>query len=237
MTDKQILETKLTSAAKEALDEVIESYKQEVLIEASRHAQSVTGEIREISVTDLVESLKRKTKHSANQRYIASHVAAQIYIALGASLGVIAGFIEINRLQFSNPLDVLSLLFIATGVIFPFFYERFLPNFFLERKSDKKSMEGQAILVSIWRDLELATRLTLASKVGESQTKNLSTLEMLSSLIKLGIISTRDRQAYRNMLALRNKIVHQGYEPSLEEIRSAQKRGALLLAKLYHVRS
>ena len=62
------LESKLTPAAKEVLIEMVEDYRLQLLKEANKSASDITGEVREISVRDLLETLQKLESPKTNKR-------------------------------------------------------------------------------------------------------------------------------------------------------------------------
>src|SRR2546426_664392 len=51
------LRDKLTPAAQEALNELVEDYRNQVVLSAAENASRLTGEVREISVSDLLGAM------------------------------------------------------------------------------------------------------------------------------------------------------------------------------------
>ena len=220
MTQQQI-EQKLTPAARQALDELLEDYKRQILRGAEDSASRLTGEFREISLHDIVASLNKTRirpllleSKSKTERLLTIYVWTGLIIAgSGFSFFFFKDIFYAASLQERIPL-LLGLTGISLSAI----------AFIALRLKRERSLalSGQTLLrsevfdyiglyISKWRDLEIGLRDLAALHLGESSAKEPISV-LLDKLSNKAILSIDDRNRFRKLLDLRNQILHKDFQ-------------------------
>jgi len=212
------LEGKLTPAAKEAIDELMDEYRSQILIGARASANQL-GEVREISLHDVLVSLNRVQLRARRPSNNVLYRLAAIYLVLGLLFGAggLVGFVYPRLVQGVTLREQLPLMLSVVGLLvaaLSYTYLQFASaRYFglpVPSSPDKSgSIEGTATYLSHWRDLELALREAAATRMGESAA-SAPISALLNRLLHYGLFSDADAHRVRDLLSLRNGIVHEG---------------------------
>lgn len=215
MTQQQI-EQKLTPAARQALEELLEDYKRQILRGAEDSASRLTGEFREISLHDIVASLNKTGIRPLLQSK--SNVERILTIYLWTGL-IIAGagfsFFFFKDILYSASLEErIPLIFGVSGLFFSaiaFIVLRLKRGRLLALRTQtlvrSESSDYIGLYISKWRDLEIGLRDLAALHLGESSAKEPISV-LLDKLSNKAILSIDDRTRVRKLLDLRNQILH-----------------------------
>jgi hypothetical protein len=235
------LEEKLTSAAQQALDELIEDYRTRILLGAKESASNLTGEIQEISVHDILNSVnknqvKRPTKMSRKLEII-----LRLYTIIGLAIAIIGLFSFSFRHTFENlnseqqtgiVIGISGLIFsIVSYIILRLRLVPILNQTSLQEIGDSRKTGYSMLFIKRWQDIELAARNLVASRFGESIAKAPVSL-LIYKLRAENILSLDDEIKLREFLNLRNKILHDGLEIDVDQFEIAIKDVDKILAKI-----
>jgi len=235
----QNLESKLTPAAREALEELVESYRDQILIGAMRSAASFTDEVAEVPVRDILTSVNRG---EARPRRPSSELLDRLWrMAIPAGIVyAIAGFgyfvLRSFKVRF-EPIETASFAVGLVGLVMSligYYYSR-------QRRLDTvyqralwgelRSFDRSMLLVQEWRNIELAARSLVASHLGESVAdKPISIL--IDELYRSGILTKEDVRRLRDLLSRRNRILHDNVELERNELELALREASRILSKL-----
>jgi hypothetical protein len=229
------VEGKLTPAARQALDELLDDYRKRVLLGASDSA-STLGDVHEISVHDIMAGLDRlQTDYKGRLPSLALRILS-VYIVLGIVVGLsgLVAFSYKEILQGRSIHEQLPLLLALTGFSLSAASYAYLrlrsarsPYRELGASLSESPLPGYVgAFVAQWRDLELGLREAAAARLGESgAAAPISAL--VARLIREGQLSTEDGQRMRELVRLRNEILHEGRDISenvlLVAIRDAER--------------
>lgn len=239
--DKKNIEEKLTPAARDALDELITNYRDQILFNAMDSATELPGELEEISVRDIISGIE-KTKSKVIDRKWDLRTRMLRTLML---VGIIYAFIGIGYYIYTN-LEVnfaqqVGLIAAFAGLSISL-VSYFLLNIYKEKyrfsvsaseyskiEPFKANLEQE--LVRKWGDIELSSRDLIASIFGESKA-NLSLTSILEFLLKKEILNENDYIISKRLLEMRNKILHEGKEFNKVEIENSIKMASKILDKI-----
>jgi hypothetical protein len=216
------VEGKLTPAARQALDELLDDYRKRVLLGASDSA-STLGDVHEISVHDIMAGLERLQADYKGRlpSLLLRILSAYIVLGIVAGLSGLVTFSYRQILQGRSVHEQLPLLFALSG-----FSLSAVSYAYLRLRSARGSYHQLGASMSVsplpgyvgafiaqWRDLELGLREAAAARLGESgAAAPMSAL--VDRLINDGQLSPEDGQRMRELVRLRNQIIHQGRDIS-----------------------
>lgn len=232
------LESKLTPAAKQSLDELLAEHRRRVLFAAAQSASRLTGDVREISVQDIVASW---TADNIGPRRKVIDVLLRSYI-LGGSLFSAGALAFLSARDVLTKLDqnarfafvlafsgaVMALLSLATDYVRrrrPIIDVRSLST------STPDSPNEFLMFLNVWQRLELAIRNKVAQTSGES-TANKPLSLLLNDLQHEGVISVNDVANLKRIVEIRNRIVHMGPSVPPSELRDVVSDTGRLLDKI-----
>ena len=234
------LEEKLTAAARQALDELVEDYRNRILVGAMESASTPTGELREISVRDILVSVDRSQKRQVRPRQRNAEVLARLYAMVGLAVGSVGLAIYVYQkfLESQGTAEWIGLMLVTTGLLLSiasltvFYAQRLKSSERGEtRPSDVIVAAYSAQFLKQWLDTELAVRSFVASRLGESTAKE--PFSLLAERLKTeGILSSNDEQELRRLLAVRNEIAHRGMEISRERFEELSKSADALRERI-----
>lgn len=240
MSKRQELDTKLTPAAKQALDELVADYRDQLLLGAADSASRL-GELREISVHDIMAGLNRQQDRVFGRTGTRIERILRLYVVGGFLLGVI-GLVAFTARE----------ILIGRGFQEQLFLVAALGGLLLSAMSyfllwSRKSRGTASLLRSklsefgpgdygsylvLWRDIELALRRAAAVRLGESAA-NAPLSGLLDILGREQVLSSDDQLRLRRLLNLRNSIAHgrPGTEDE-DEIANAARDAERLLSRI-----
>lgn len=239
----QEIETQLTPAAKVALNELVEDYRQQLLLNAARTAARATGSVEEISVRDIVASAERystETKFGVPIRrrkylYITAIVGLMYMIA-----GIAYWFYTSTQISHSQLVGLTvavvgAVLSLVSYLLARTTKERFTDYFFSLRSAveplDFDTQNAELQLIKRWTTLELLSRDLLASLLGESRA-NISLSQVMNFLAEKNIWDKQDYYDAIKLLEMRNSILHKGSSYERSEVAKAMAVLERLIRKI-----
>ena len=208
-------ESKLTPAAREALEEFTRNYRDQILRSANQVAGKLTGEVREISVRDIFEAISIiETKGFPARSRQRSRLS--FTLTLTGLLYSLVGFGFYIYTRSTSTFQNIGILLIVGGIacilagLYFNIYYRDRSSTMLQSKSnddDDRTKELEFIFLDLWQLIELETRNLASQILGESKAKSPSP-RLVDELITSKILSYNDSMIIRNLLNLRNNIVH-----------------------------
>ena len=234
------LENILTTAARRALDAIVEEYREQLLLGARESAARLGG-LREISVHDIVAGVLRQQSRLAGpfptsiERLISLYVWTGLLIGLGGlCLFTFREIIKGRSPEEQLPLIVALGGFCVAGL--GYFTLRARKSRALRLALHRPTLESAApdyvaSVASQWRDLELALRGVVSERLGESAAAAPLSL-LLDMLKKEGVMADSDSNRLRELLALRNNVLHGRLELTQEQLEAATRDGDRLLRRL-----
>jgi len=227
------VEEKLTPAARQAVEEVVQEYRNQLLRLAADRSASYIGDYSEVSVRDILGAMEQLERGSGQRATFASHLL-RMYSIVGIT--VAAGAMSFIALQ-RYPLESISgtvalgvgifglLLALSSYVMRPWIARRGVAT---RRRYPIAGFEGIPLdvrFVSRWRDIELALRDLVSMRFGESAADQTG-LRMAKLLLKAGELTGDQLATLANLLEQRNRIVHEG-----ERVEARTLLGALAEAE------
>jgi hypothetical protein len=238
---ENLLETKLTPAAREVLDELVDDFKHQLLNSAAESASSISGEIREISIRDILKGLETtQLRHQAKKLAKGERVAL-LYAGIGLMLLILTTVFEVFGESFlplnSSFSSLIGLIGITTALTALFMLlwlrRRELSDIFLSSRDAVRleASDYSMVFVRKWRELELEARAFVSDQFGESRA-NIPIPELVNYLHKGEVLSIADEKIFMNILRLRNTVLHKGEELSQAQYLAAIKDADNLLSKI-----
>lgn len=233
-------ESKLTPAAKEALDELIQDYRLQLLREANKSASDITGEVREISVRDILETLQRIESLRTTKRgrkyerlfiaYTFIGIIMSLWVSIASQIGIISSSLsEVFGLVGSTlALASLSIYSLNANRVISF---GSIHSSIKDTPVDTK--DYSMLFVIKWREIEILSREVISNFIGESNIDNMSVRDLINNLLKFKIINLSDSQIYLHLLDKRNSVVHaKTVEMSATEYNELENIADKLITKL-----
>jgi hypothetical protein len=234
------LKSKMTPAAKQVLQEVLDDYQREILMLASKSASRITGEVSEIAVHDVVQGLKEARGQLLRTRPSMVERLLLIYAFVGV-IAAVSGFMYFALLNVRQRIDYeyfLPLAVSMAGVLFSvlsivvLIMRRRLRGFgavYLTRQPSE-SEEGARIII-LWGEIERRLRALAASRLGESIAERpLSAL--IKQLVEKSILDPRMANEIQLLLNMRNRVAHGGRPLETAELSSSLRSFEKLTEKL-----
>lgn len=214
MTDYNSLENKLTPAAQEVLDEIVADYKFQLLKSAGKSASDVTGEIREISVRDILETLQEI--ESQNEGKKASLASRYLILTFAGSIAPLILYLIEPIIHISSDesiwIGLLSASLALTGLWLYFLTQgrnlKIGPILFSTSDMSITSKDYSMMFVRKWREIEILSKEVVADFIGESQLDNIPFRRLLEYLLKFDVFTNADSEIFLELLEKRNAVVH-----------------------------
>ena len=233
-SDKSSLEAKLTPAARETLDQFVASLRSQILLAARDSATTYTGEVREISVNDIISSAGRVHLSKNATASSRTEIYLRLYFALGAALAAASAlwFLFQSYIVNLQPIEQLPILLFLAGLGIAG------ASMFIIRNRQPSSPRPIGIsttspvvdpsieFLSSWQEIELALRSAAARELGESRARRPLTFT-INALASREVITQGDAKLLISMLETRNRLVHKQYrldEETLSAMRPTQLR-------------
>ncbi len=235
------LENKLTSAARRALDELVEDYRNQVLLGAIQAASSVTGEVQEISIRDILSGMTR-SRIKTNIYLNREERLAQIGLFAGIVYAILGfGFVIFQGNLLVSPSQLIGYSVGFAGIIlsmFSYFYPKLRrPRYSTQAEESQYGLPVtnlSLLFIQQWQRIELTARNIIALRSGESSANKPISL-LVEELRQNGDLNSDEEKTLRELLDFRNRIIHGGFNPRLDTITSITRRAEKLLAKLESV--
>ena len=227
----------LTSAAKEVLEDILVEYKSRILDEAFLRAIiSPKGE-KEISVRDIIDSVENLNQKERQTKKRKIELVMQIYSILGI-IFVLASLTILLEGSF-DPFNTRQLVMITgfvTGITFifmPLIYQRLRGLIAIVEPttaSKQTAIDASYAFIQRWKLIEETLRkLSGESGLGSSRRPFSSIIQELQFR---GQLSKSDGNRLRELLSMRNAIVHEEYRVGRDEIRFAINNADDLLIQI-----
>lgn len=226
----------LTPAARQLLDEVVEDFKNGLLTRAEAAAAGATGDLREISVHDVLSALptrKRFGRRSAAERLLVAYSVTGVLLAAGGlAFWTLQNVIRAADIRAQIPLLVSISGALLSLLSFTLLRLRTLRDHGVEGDSESEGVSAAEMrLVRLWQSLELQMRKTVAEYFGESGSSG-PISSLIERLVSVGVLSKDDSVTLRKLIDLRNGILHRGEKVSLKVLRQAIDDGERLIERL-----
>jgi len=235
------VESKLTPAAREALEELVDGYREEILLGAMRSAASFRDEVPEIAVRDILEGVKSVNRSETRPSDMPSRFwRTVILVGIAYSVGGFGLFAFRSIAIAFEPLDWVGIVIGLAGfamAIFGYYYSRYRARSFasVSRRmiSDElQSFDRSMLLVQEWRDIELAARNLVASHLGESMADRPVSV-LMRELARTDVLTDDDVVTLRQLLSMRNMVLHdKNVEIERESLELALQDASRILSKL-----
>ena len=219
----------LTPAASQAVDELVNEYRERLLSRAHAVSSGATTEIAEVSLRDVaVAAANLESRQAIKQRDKVDSLL-QAYAAIGFLMAVVSFgsyffqdvvrfLTEAQKVPFTLGLVALSFAIVALSL------RRLRSVYWSRARSARSGADAMTIsvgeFISAWRELELAARNFVAQKFGESQA-TVPISAVFQTLRKSGQLSDSDMSDLKVLLGRRNKIVHSAEFPESQLLESS----------------
>lgn len=217
--------SKLTPSAKEAINELTEDYKNALLEKAFTIAKEKNTSNKEISLRDILEAQQPSQEAIDKQKYIDYRRKRwTMLISFSGAIYAIAGILIylFQNKKFSIETD-LGLIIAIVGILLTlvaFLYGQLLSKrqFFANTTTTTISysnMDGHDI-VKRWQIIEqLTTSIMKTNNIGDSKSNSVN--QVIRYLADNFTTSEKEFLTIRELLQIRNKILHEGYNLSDNE--------------------
>lgn len=236
------VEDKLTPAAQEVMSEVVDEFKNRLLNEANKNASDITGEVKEISVRDILEALQKLESPIILKRSRRLETYLSIYTLTGILMAVVS-YIYVMMFPSGALVDFFE-IFILVGLVLSFmsiliFSVKSLQKISIgpleisKKDEDFDTKDYSMHFVLLWSEIELLSREIVSYYIGESNVDNLALRELMSTLLKFDVFSAPDANEFLRLLDERNFVVHsKKVEMSREEFFRLEASAKNLIKKL-----
>lgn len=237
-------EEKLTNAARDALKELVEDYRNQVLLSAAENASRLTGEVREISVHDLLRGVRSASVERGPREPRLLDRLLSMYALLGLLIGLVGfGWFAVRDLFIAlDPQRQLPLLIGFAGlslaaISFVLLRLRQVrgptwPSSYREASFTGASSPALiGLFIAQWQQIELALRSIVGSRLGES-VANEPLSALVSRLRDEHTLDDDDVTRLRRLLETRNALVHKGLSVTESDMQASLREAERLLAKL-----
>jgi hypothetical protein len=223
-------DSNLTPAAERLLDDVMSDLRSEIVHTARRRAVRYPSLLRDIGVREVVHAFgELDLSRSRERRQTRGSLAA--WLTFSGVLFLLTVMIIILQVEFPDEGNSSILLNLA-GTVSATLTAATLA-IIIVRWSQSEARSTASVLASfldLWIELEAKMRIVVSKELGESRSsENLDAL--IEDYAEVANLNSDDRSQLRNLLGLRNDIVHG--ETSLSEGRLEE---GLRLAKRYLMR-
>jgi hypothetical protein len=204
---------KLTSAGKETLSELMQSFRDEILASSVRKSVKSNGEISEISARDVIEGYNAIiTKPS--RLFLSKYIP--IISLLSSSITFSILFIALSNFEvffkyrtYFIIAGMISSYVVILGTIVFYIAERRLRSLRYSKKSDHFTKDPYESFILQWIEIENYIRAQISLRLGDSQTIG-SIPAMIRKLENLRVLSHDDSNFLIEAIKLRNAAVHGG---------------------------
>ncbi|MFD2904665.1 hypothetical protein [Sphingobacterium anhuiense] len=219
MDKLKIYENKLTPSAKEALKETMTELEDLMICKANSIAQIGQTADREISLRDILEAKESlfKAKLDRDKADDRRKKLMTITSLTGALYALIGIFIYLYQNQEFILEKNLGLIISFTGIVTVFV--GFAYNQFINRRQEQIQIDKEVALKSYSNDFEIIKRWQiiekLASALMSKKGYTLNESRSINDILKFLSLELKSDELYletRELLSVRNRILHEGYE-------------------------
>lgn len=234
-------EIPLTPAANDMLDKLTNEYRNEILAKAKEFASYDSLEPKEISLHNLSSAISND-KRVINKRKLSTfEIGLRTYLIIGL-LFCIIGIVYLLFIHFISELpseEQTGFIIIIIGLgLSAASYGLLRSRLLFSGSHNKKPLtvpeyevEFNYKLISKWQEIEIALRNYYYKLIGEP-VENEPVSILISNLQKNEEFSKDDIDRIKEILMLRNKIVHNGHLISSEQLSDVEEYTNKLLKKL-----
>jgi hypothetical protein len=206
------IESSLTPAARQVLDEILNDYRREVLLHSRESAARLTGDVREIAVHDVVNALDQMRRRGLRNRSISCERVLIRSLIVGCAMAIsLVLFIRVFGITDSTAvLDfILGLtLGVSSGCLAALIAvrRRRLPVL-MRSENECVESDDSARLLLVWAEIEQRLRALAASQFGESAaSRPLSTI--IQELVDKSLVDESESRDITTVLRARNAVAH-----------------------------
>jgi len=235
------LDTKLTPAARQVLEEIVSEYLTQILVGAKESASELTGEVREISVHDIIGGINRSRPGRPSPLPSMIERVLNIYMVTGIVVGLTGLFVFLyfGWVRFLRSEQQLPLLASITGFglsVLSYLSLRIrqskgLRGLRLQPPVESRGIDYSMSYIQKWQDIELTARNLVASRLGESSA-NEPVSVLIAKLREAEILNRDDENQLRELVAVRNRVLHEGFEVDRNQFEMLLRDGDRILAKM-----
>jgi hypothetical protein len=211
----------LTNAAKEELELKTSEFRNNLLAEAYKSADRKHSEIKEISLTDLLDAKKSTINLIDSKNYSKSLYRKERWNGLLTISGITYTIIGIGIYLYQNGLietkNSIGLIVATVGILVTLFAQSIKYPFFrfsgdLQKQQQKSN--SKYTIVDRWGKIEQLGRKLIAENFPNVKTQS------FGSIIKLlgNQLTEESYKDLRKLLEIRSKILHEDYNPSNSEL-------------------
>ncbi|WET47415.1 hypothetical protein PYS58_12550 [Chryseobacterium indologenes] len=224
MDSQNIYNQKLTPSAKEAINEIVNEFENLLITKAFTIAQNGKGSDKEISLRDILEAkdqLMNIKKESIKEDYKRKRLMTLITLtgALYSIIGLFIYMYQNNNISLENNL---GLLVAFTGILTIF--GGFVYTQYLTRKNELIRIEKNISISNFEDDFDIIRKWQIIEKLGSNLMRqngyNINESRSINDILKFLSNELQSNKLYidlRELLLIRNKIVHEGTNLSKNE--------------------
>ena len=227
MTKNDLYNDKLTPSAQEALNDTMQELHELLIKKATSIAQKGQTANKEISLRDILEAkdslLKAKIeKEKADYRRKRLMTMFSLTGALYSLVGIVVYMYQNLDFALEKNLGLLIAFSGIVAIFIGFAYTQLLSRRYeeiqLERESEFRNSESDLDIIKRWQIIEnLGSNLMRQKGYSSNESKSINDI---LKFLSLELKSDRLYREMRELLAVRNKILHEGYELSRHEKKS-----------------
>lgn len=238
------LEKKLTPAARDALQELVEDYRRELLFAAADSAVEATGELREIAVSDVLRAhglVRNLPDESRRRDRVEKLLSAYVYVGMLAAMAGTSVFMFQQITATVDPARQIPFLLSISGVFLAgmaYLLLRLRQNRLLvtprglAMQPVSSSPGAPRPILLLWQELELALRNRVARSLGESVARQPISV-LIAKLHEEHLLTEDDEKRLRQLLEARNAVVHgRRFDLSAKEVDASVAAAHEILQKL-----
>ena len=217
--------TKLTPSAKEALNELTEDFKSNLVERAFTIANERSTINKEISLRDILEAKQPNEKTLEKEKYLDYKKKRRTMLlsfsgATYSIAGILIYLYQNNKFLVENDLGLIVAVIGVLIALISFLYQQLLTKRQYLSESTMNSNSHSFIdsydIVKRWQIIEQLTVLIMKSKnIGDSQSNSVNLV--IRYLTENFTRSENEYLTTRSLLQIRNKILHEGYNLSDNE--------------------
>lgn len=206
---------RLTPAARQALDEIVADYKQQILLRAEDSASRLSGTAEEISLHDVFNGFKEIQVGQSGRSNSSVDAILKVYVLIGALIATGGAFSYFFRgifssLSFEQKLAALAAfgglaISIVSSLLLKLRRQKTVGLLKNSYERDEAGLLGE--FVSRWSELELTLRDRAARQLGESRT-NVPISSIMYELANRKVLSEVELARLKEILSTRNNLVH-----------------------------
>jgi len=236
------LDNRLTPAARQALQELVSEYRNQILVGAKESASELTSEVREISVHDIIAGVNRSRPGRTIPLPSVLERVLNLYMILGVVVGLVGlavfflYFDVVRSLDFKQRLPlVMSITGFALAALIGLYLRvrqsRGLYRLPLQAPVERKVIYYSMSYIQKWQEIELTARNLVASRLGESSANEPISV-LIARLRAAELLNRDDETRLKKLLSVRNKVLHEGLDVQKDQFERVLRDADRILAKM-----